>query len=63
MWVFTEKAIVFANDKLIGSPDLFLKLAEDEHNYINFRPIPLYITLADEAYKNYLNSTKVSTSC
>ncbi len=34
----------------------FMKWAEADHNYSNFRPEPLYITLAEEAYTGYLNS-------
>ena len=55
-WVFNEKAIVFLDNRLIGGPSDLLTWAETEHNYQNFRPTPLYETLAEEAYKNFLNS-------
>merc|ERR1711976_604531 len=57
MWVFKDKAVAFVNSQLIGGPEDFLDWAEKEHNYENFRPLPLYHTLAEEAYKGYLNST------
>ena len=60
MWVFKDKAVAFVNNQLIGGPEDFLRWAEHEHNYENFRPLPLYHTLAEEAYKGYLNSTNVS---
>ncbi len=59
-WVFEDKAVIFVADRLIGGPKDFLQWAEEEHNYENFRPLPLYHTLAEEAYKNYLNSKKVT---
>jgi len=58
-WGFKEKAITFANNTLVGGPQEFMQWAEDEHNYTNFRPLQLYTTLAEEAYKTYLNSRKV----
>ena len=57
--MFSDKAMVFCNEEFIGGPGEFLKWAEQEHNYENFRPKPLYETLAEEAYKNHLNSNKV----
>lgn len=59
VWVFKDKAITFANDVLIGGPQEFMQWAEDEHNYTNFRPLQLFTTLAEEAYKTHLNSRKV----
>ena len=58
-WVFSEAAIVTVNGVLIGGPTDFLKWAEQEQNYENFRPMALYETLAEEAYKEHLNSQKV----
>ena len=57
--MFSDKTMVFCNEEFIGGPGEFLKWAEQEHNYENFRPKPLYETLAEEAYKNHLNSNKV----
>lgn len=54
-WVFDDKTITF-RDGEVGSPTEFLKWAELKQNYDNFRPIPLYEALAEEAYANYLNS-------
>ena len=36
---------------LIGGPEAFMNWAQQEHNYENFRPMPLYETLAEQAYK------------
>ena len=58
-WVFDDKTITFLDGELVGSTNEFLKWAEQDQNYENFRPIPLYETLAEEAYANYLNSNKV----
>ena len=55
-WVFEEKAIVYLNGQFIGGPSAFLRWAEEEHDYKNFRPEPLYESLAEEAYKSYLNT-------
>jgi len=54
-WVFDEKAIVYLGGNLLGGPSAFLEWAQLTHNYTNFRPAPLYETLAEEAYKNHLN--------
>ena len=58
-WVFSDKAIIFVNGEFLGGPSEFLKWAEQEHNYENFRPNALYQTLAEEAYKNHLNTQQV----
>ena len=58
--MFKDKAIIFINNKLVGGPNTFLKIAEQEHNYENFRPLPLYETLAEESYKEHLNSKNVN---
>jgi len=59
VWVFGDKAICFANEMLIGGPQDFLHWAEEEHDYVNFRPLSLYSTLAEEAYHLYRTSSKV----
>lgn len=61
MWVFKDKAVIFMNDHLIGGPEDLMVWAEDRFNYKNFRPLPLYETLAEACYKKYLNSTNVSS--
>ena len=58
-WAFSDAAIVTVNGELIGSPTDFLDWAEKVHQYENFRPMPLYQTLAEESYKKHLNSQKV----
>jgi peptidyl-prolyl cis-trans isomerase-like 6 len=62
MWVFDDKALTFANSILIGGSKELLQWAEEEHSYENFRPHPLYVTLAEEAYKTHLLSKKVTVS-
>lgn len=59
MWNFNETAIVFNNKQLLGGSNDLLHWAEETHGYNNFRPADLYETLAEEAYKTYLNSRKV----
>lgn len=63
VWAFKDKAIAFANNVLIGGPQELMQWAEEEHNYANFRPLQLYTTLAEEAYKTHLNTRKVSMTC
>ncbi|VDI29474.1 peptidyl-prolyl cis-trans isomerase-like 6 [Mytilus galloprovincialis] len=55
-WSFEEKAICFTNGQLIGGPDNFVVWAEDNYGFEEFRPLPLYLTLTDEAYISHLNS-------
>ena len=55
-WCFNDKTITFVNGELMGGTHIFFEWAEEEQNYDNFRPIPLYETLAEEAYVNYLNT-------
>lgn len=57
-WVFTDKTITFVNGELVGSSNDLIAWAEKEQNYDNFRPIPLYETLAEEAYVYHLNGKK-----
>jgi len=59
MWVFDDKAICFANGMLLGGPQEIMKWAEDDQDYVNFRPLSLYSTLAEEAYHLYRTSAKV----
>jgi len=59
MWVFEEKALAFVNGELKKGPKDFIKWAEEEHNYEDFRPEPLYKVLAEEAYTKHLNSKSV----
>ena len=59
MWKFDEKAVIFVSGELIGGPEDFLSWAEEKHNFSEFRPKPLYLTLTEAGYKNHLNSKKV----
>ena len=58
-WIFKDNAIAFQNDQLIGGPHAFQSWAETEHGYESFRPLPLFETLAEEAYINHMNAKKV----
>lgn len=60
--MFKDKAIIFINNKLIGGPQAFVDLATKEYDFVNFRPLPLLETLAEQAYKDYLNFEHVSIS-
>ena len=57
-WVFTDKTITFIDGEFVGGCTDFIQWAECEHDYDNFRPIPLYETLAEEAYVRHLNSKR-----
>jgi len=56
IWQFNDNTITFIDGQCIGNANEFLKLAESEYSYENFRPMPLYETLAEEAYIDHLNS-------
>eukprot|EP00118_Oscarella_pearsei_P010324 m.62956 g.62956 ORF g.62956 m.62956 type:complete len:74 (+) comp35123_c0_seq19:274-495(+) len=43
--------IVFSDEDVIGDAITFFKWAEDNFEYKDFRPLPLYSALAKEAYK------------
>ena len=47
------------NNELVGGPDDFITWAEENHNFEEYRPDPLYYTLTEEAYKAKLNSQNV----
>ncbi|XP_069135671.1 uncharacterized protein [Argopecten irradians] len=55
-WTFEEKAICFVNGQLLGGPEKFILWAEENFGFEEFRPLPLYSTLTEESYKDYLNS-------
>ncbi|KAJ8315354.1 hypothetical protein KUTeg_007504 [Tegillarca granosa] len=56
-WAFNDKAVCFVGDKLMG-PNEFLVWAEDNCNYEEFRPMPLFLTLTEQDYQTTLASTK-----
>ena len=58
-WQFDEKAITFVDGELIGGPEDFIQWAKQNHNFEEFRPQPLYVTLTEEGYKGHLNSQNV----
>ncbi|KAK3098704.1 hypothetical protein FSP39_022239 [Pinctada imbricata] len=55
-WCFAEKAICFCDGQLVGGPDSFVIWAEDNYNFEEFRPLPLFETLTEESYLSQLNS-------
>ncbi|ESO85751.1 hypothetical protein LOTGIDRAFT_195649 [Lottia gigantea] len=55
-WSFSENAIIFINNQLIGGPNDFIFWAEENYQFQEFRPMPLYETLTEEGYKTTLNS-------
>ncbi|KAK6171495.1 hypothetical protein SNE40_019672 [Patella caerulea] len=55
-WSFNETAITFVNNQMIGGPNEFLSWAEENYQFQEFRPTPLYETLTEEGFKNLLNS-------
>jgi len=44
---------------LIGGPEDFIKWAEENYSYEEYRPKPLLSTLTEEAYKSCLNERNV----
>lgn len=56
LWAFNENAIIYANNFFIGGAKDFLKWAQLEQCYENFRPLVLYNSMADKAYETYLKS-------
>lgn len=59
LWSFEDKALVFVNDEVLGGPKEFISWAEETDCYENFRPIALYEVLAQESYKNFIESKNV----
>ncbi|XP_070191349.1 probable inactive peptidyl-prolyl cis-trans isomerase-like 6 [Littorina saxatilis] len=55
-WQFDEKSISFVDGELVGGPEDFILWARRKHNFEEFRPMPLYVTLTEEGYKGHLNS-------
>ncbi|XP_067875396.1 probable inactive peptidyl-prolyl cis-trans isomerase-like 6 [Heterodontus francisci] len=54
MWGFCSKVICFVNGHLLGDEKDFLKWAEVEFGYTDFRPEALYDTIAEDFYSEYL---------
>ncbi len=52
--------MVFVDGNFIGGTAEFIEWADRNFQYADFRPTPLYDTLAEDAYKSYLNAKKVS---
>jgi len=57
-WTFNSKAMIFADGNLIGGTEKFLEWADKEFQYADYRPLPLYDTLAEEQYKSFLSDKK-----
>lgn len=47
-------AIVWIDDKLIGTDDDFYKWSKDEFKMTDYRPVPLYETFTKRAYYEFL---------
>ncbi|XP_031558877.1 probable inactive peptidyl-prolyl cis-trans isomerase-like 6 [Actinia tenebrosa] len=58
VWGFDDNVIIFINEEVVGGKDEFLKWANDNYNYQDFRPLPLWYAMAKESYKNHLIDTK-----
>lgn len=54
MWAFKDVCIVFCNNVVIGGPADFWTWAEEKYGFSEFRPLPLYETIAKDAYKDEL---------
>lgn len=57
MWGFRENVLTFVDNELIGGHEEFLEWAEQNYDYKDFRPLPLWHALMKESYKNYLLDT------
>ncbi|XP_013421904.1 peptidyl-prolyl cis-trans isomerase-like 6 [Lingula anatina] len=55
-WVFSDKAIAFGNNELIGGPIDFIEWARVHYNYEDFRAEALYEAITEQAYKGHLNA-------
>ncbi|XP_030850300.1 probable inactive peptidyl-prolyl cis-trans isomerase-like 6 [Strongylocentrotus purpuratus] len=57
-WVFTEKAMTYVNGEFLGGPEALKQWSEQHFNYVEYKPLPLYMALAEEAYKEHILATK-----
>lgn len=58
MWGFNENVMTFVDNQLIGGHEEFLRWAEENYQYKDFRPLPLWHAMMKESYKNYLIDKK-----
>eukprot|EP00062_Callorhinchus_milii_P008386 gi/632951033/ref/XP_007891072.1/ PREDICTED: peptidyl-prolyl cis-trans isomerase-like 6 isoform X2 [Callorhinchus milii] len=58
VWGFSSKVMCFINDTLIGDEKEFLKWAEEEFDYQDFRPNALFEALADDFNFKFLTKNK-----
>ncbi|XP_078398696.1 putative inactive peptidyl-prolyl cis-trans isomerase-like 6 isoform X2 [Cetorhinus maximus] len=54
VWGFSSNVMCFVNGQLLGDEKDFLKWAEDEFGYTDFRPQALYDAIAEDFYSEYL---------
>ncbi|XP_038654704.1 probable inactive peptidyl-prolyl cis-trans isomerase-like 6 isoform X1 [Scyliorhinus canicula] len=54
VWGFSSNVMCFVNGLLLGGENDFLKWAEDEFGYTDFRPQALYEAIAEDSYSKYL---------
>jgi len=59
MWSFDDKAVIFVDDVVVGGPLEFLLWAEEHHQYADYRPHALHVTLTEQAYTTFLTSKQV----
>ncbi|XP_072178967.1 probable inactive peptidyl-prolyl cis-trans isomerase-like 6 [Diadema setosum] len=57
-WVFEEKAMAYVNGEFLGGPKAFKQWAEQHWDYVEFKPMPLYVAIAEEAYKEHILATQ-----
>lgn len=58
VWSFRSEVIIFEDNTLIGDFEKFVKWAEINHKYIDYRPLPLWHAMAKEKYKAHLLEKK-----
>ncbi|RNA17451.1 peptidyl-prolyl cis-trans isomerase-like 6 [Brachionus plicatilis] len=57
-WAFTNNVMIFIDGQLVGNTKDFLKWAQENYSYEDFRNEVLYETLSKEEYANYFLETK-----
>ena len=53
MWMFSQNALFFNGEQVIGGIEQFQKYIAETFQYTNYRPLILYEAMAEEAYQNY----------
>nr|XP_033813660.1 probable inactive peptidyl-prolyl cis-trans isomerase-like 6 [Geotrypetes seraphini] len=58
IWAYDSTVMCFINDQLLGDDANFLKWAYKNWAYTDFRPLPLYRTLAEDFCLTYMKNSK-----